>query len=63
MDWRVTHIWREANGVADYLANQGAEGMGLKIFHANQLPRKVQALAKLDTMGLPYIRLQSSLEE
>ena len=34
MNWRISHVWREASGVTDYLANQGVDGMGLKIFLA-----------------------------
>lgn len=52
-----SHVYREANGVADALANLASStGVGHS-FGASTLPDYIQGLARLDKMRLPYVRL------
>ena len=56
---RITfsHVYREANGVADALANLASStGIG-QSFGAFALPDYIQGLARLDKMRIPYVRL------
>nr|XP_027060692.1 uncharacterized protein LOC113687227 [Coffea arabica] len=55
---RITfsHVYREANGVADALANLASStGIG-QSFGAFALPDYIQGLARLDKMRIPYVR-------
>ena len=56
-DWevRVTHCFREANQVADKLANMGIEGnLGVKIYHAP--PVEAREALFFDQMGVAWPR-------
>jgi len=56
-DWevRITHCFREANQVADKLANMGLEGqLGVKLYHAP--PEVVRGALLSDQMGVAWPR-------
>ncbi|XP_071940756.1 uncharacterized protein [Coffea arabica] len=51
-----SHVYREANGVADALANLASStGVGHS-FGASTLPDYIQGLARLNKMRMPYVR-------
>ncbi|CDP11300.1 unnamed protein product [Coffea canephora] len=52
-----THVYREANGVADALANLANSTGVCQNFGASTLPDHIQGLARLDRMRVPYVRL------
>ena len=52
-----THVYREANGVADALANLASSTGVCQSFGASTLPDHIQGLARLDRMRVPYVRL------
>ena len=56
LDWKVSHIFREGNKVADFLAGIGAQS-GIQIeYNSNTAPSRVKALCRLEQMGLPNFR-------
>ncbi|XP_071909894.1 uncharacterized protein [Coffea arabica] len=52
-----THVYREANGVADALVNLASSTGVCQSFGASTLPDHIQGLARLDRMRVPYVRL------
>ncbi|KAL0345710.1 UNVERIFIED_CONTAM: hypothetical protein Sradi_4402300 [Sesamum radiatum] len=58
MEHKLSHIFREGNQVADFLANQACYNQQLCIFNEETIPGKVKGMASLDSLGLPYIRLK-----
>lgn len=58
----VTHIYREANGLADSLANAGCELLSMEVyFMADALPRRSKGIYLLDKAQMPNIRVRKSL--
>ncbi|KAL6580826.1 hypothetical protein OROMI_006749 [Orobanche minor] len=56
MDIHFSHIFREGNAVADFLANQGCERRDFYIHDITQLKGRILGLIKLDKISYPYIR-------
>ncbi|KAL6572402.1 hypothetical protein OROMI_013360 [Orobanche minor] len=56
MDIHFSHIFREGNAVADFLANQGCEQRDFYIHDITQLKGRILGLIKLDKISYPYIR-------
>lgn len=55
----VTHIYREANGLADSLANAGCELLSMEVyFMADALPRRSKGIYLLDKAQMPNIRVR-----
>ena len=52
-----THVYREANGVADALANLASSTGVCQSFNESALPGHIRGLARLDRMHVPYVRL------
>ncbi|KAG2666238.1 hypothetical protein I3760_15G047900 [Carya illinoinensis] len=58
LDYRLTHVFREGNAVADFLAKQGAGGLTRDWFDEKEdLPSQLRGLLRMDRIGLPYLRL------
>ncbi|KAL6550650.1 hypothetical protein OROMI_021138 [Orobanche minor] len=53
---RLSHIFREGNGVADLLANQGCDRRDFFCSTGHDLNGKVLGLIRLDKISYPYIR-------
>ncbi|KAL6543520.1 hypothetical protein OROHE_010142 [Orobanche hederae] len=53
---RFSHIFREGNAVADWLANEGCHRRDFFLYDANNISRKLRGFIKLDKMSYPYIR-------
>ncbi|KAL6582730.1 hypothetical protein OROMI_004808 [Orobanche minor] len=53
---RFSHIFREGNAVADWLANEGCHRRDFFLYNANNISRKLRGFIKLDKMSYPYIR-------
>ena len=54
--WKVSHIFREGNKVADFLAGIGLQ-IGITNFYTKgSCPARVKALCRLDQIGLPNFR-------
>ena len=52
----ITHIYREANAVADNLAALSLESPYVTFQSHQQLPSRARSLINLDAIGYPYIR-------
>ena len=52
-----THVFREANAVADALANLASSTCVCQSFSPSTLPDHIQGLARLDRIRGPYVRL------
>ncbi|OVA11456.1 Ribonuclease H domain [Macleaya cordata] len=55
LDLVVGHVYREVNAPADFMANMGLSSRSDHNFWSNFPPRLV-GLARLDRMGIPYLR-------
>lgn len=53
---RISHIMREGNACADFLANLGAHSQTLVTFGSSDVPHYLRGLINLDRMNLPYFR-------
>ncbi|KAL6550678.1 hypothetical protein OROMI_021166 [Orobanche minor] len=53
---RLSHIYREGNAVADFLANQGFDRRDFFCSDGNNLEGKILGLVRIDRMSYPYIR-------
>lgn len=53
------HRFREVNSVADALARLASSTRSSDTFQPHTLPLKIQGLARLDQVGLPYVRTKS----
>ncbi|CAI9758516.1 unnamed protein product [Fraxinus pennsylvanica] len=53
---QVSHQFREGNQVADLLAKMGAHGVTQRFTSGTDLPMYARGLARLDRIGVPYIR-------
>ncbi|KAL0430779.1 UNVERIFIED_CONTAM: putative ribonuclease H protein [Sesamum radiatum] len=60
MEHKLSHIFREGNQVADFLAHQTCYIQQLCIFHEDTIPGKLKGMASLDSSGFPYIRFKYS---
>ncbi|XP_039129049.1 uncharacterized protein LOC120265234 [Dioscorea cayenensis subsp. rotundata] len=56
--WTVTHVWREANGVADTLAKMGGAGNEF-IFTTDDVPANILSLVVDDASGKLYTRVKT----
>ena len=56
LDVRFTHIYREANAVADYLANEECCNQGSLLATVEPTQGRLKGLLRLDRLGCPYIR-------
>lgn len=54
--WKVSHIFREGNKVADYLAEIGLQSVSMTTFSRDSAPARVKALCRMDQLGLPNFR-------
>ncbi|PKU70821.1 hypothetical protein MA16_Dca010801 [Dendrobium catenatum] len=52
----MTHIFREGNACADWLAKKGCQISVVEEFGEPELPLVLHGLVRLDKLGLPYIR-------
>ncbi|KAL6550656.1 hypothetical protein OROMI_021144 [Orobanche minor] len=55
-NFRLTHIFREGNGIADLLANQGCIRRDFVCSNGHDLRGKILGLIRLDKISFPYIR-------
>lgn len=58
METRVTHIYREGNKPADFLATMGCAATQLQKFSYGNSPRQLLALIRMDQLGLPSFRFR-----
>ncbi|XP_042964017.1 uncharacterized protein LOC122298309 [Carya illinoinensis] len=56
MEYRLNHVFREGNAVADFLAKMGAGGLTMDWSFNDTLPEQLRGLLRLDRIGLPYLR-------
>jgi hypothetical protein len=56
-EFRVSHIYREGNHIADALANQGLSKNSLEVWNA--IPSDIRSLFVKDRLGLPNYRFIS----
>ncbi|KAL0923221.1 hypothetical protein M5K25_007266 [Dendrobium thyrsiflorum] len=56
INYKIFHIYREANCCADWLAKFGCHLDIQKVFNRGELPHLVKGMVNLDKAGLPYIR-------
>ncbi|EOY25454.1 Uncharacterized protein TCM_026877 [Theobroma cacao] len=54
--FRLTHIFREGNQAADFLANRGHEHQSLQVITVAQ--GKLRGMLRLDQTSLPYVRFK-----
>ncbi|XP_012850055.1 PREDICTED: uncharacterized protein LOC105969825 [Erythranthe guttata] len=59
LEYRITHIYREGNKVADALANLGCQTELARTFTTAELPRPIQQMIRMDQLGYPSFRRQS----
>lgn len=56
MEYRVSHVYREGNVVADFLAKRGVERLNIDWYaDCNTLPSQLHGLFRMDKIGLPYL--------
>lgn len=53
----ISHIFREANTVADLLASQACSNNCNSFYSSSELPRNIKGAARLDKLGMPSIRI------
>ncbi|XP_077253759.1 uncharacterized protein LOC143892780 [Tasmannia lanceolata] len=56
ISWEISHIWREANGAADYLSKKDYPSKGISLPPV-QLPHDLKAIITADSNGTQYLRL------
>ncbi|PKU64272.1 Putative ribonuclease H protein [Dendrobium catenatum] len=56
LDYKISHIWREGNAAADFLAKNGAVLLQDTYYDPNNIPFPLRGIINLDKSGLPYIR-------
>jgi len=56
MEVHITHVYREGNSVADFLANDGFVHKRFSLYNINDTKGKLLGLLRLDKMGYPYFR-------
>ncbi|XP_077220980.1 uncharacterized protein LOC143854760 [Tasmannia lanceolata] len=55
VDWKVTHVWREANLVADFLSKEDCPCKGDDI-PPSSIPNPLKDIIATDSAGVPYTR-------
>ncbi|KAG6431207.1 hypothetical protein SASPL_109284 [Salvia splendens] len=55
-NFKISHIWREGNKVADYLAKQGGSHTHRITFNQDTAPSIVKAMVHMDRLGIPNVR-------
>ncbi|KAG6538552.1 hypothetical protein ZIOFF_003676 [Zingiber officinale] len=53
---RCTHIYREGNAAADFLANQAYQVEGERVMEGQEIDGLLLGICRMDRLGLPYIR-------
>ncbi|KAG6488350.1 hypothetical protein ZIOFF_049593 [Zingiber officinale] len=53
---RCTHIYREGNAAADFLANQAYQVEGERVMEGQEIVGLLLGICRMDRLGLPYIR-------
>ncbi|KAG6488356.1 hypothetical protein ZIOFF_049599 [Zingiber officinale] len=53
---RCTHIYREGNAAADFLANQAYQVEGERVMEGQEIDGLLLGICRMDRVGLPYIR-------
>ncbi|XP_042387015.1 uncharacterized protein LOC121978787 [Zingiber officinale] len=53
---RCTHIYREGNAAADFLANQAYQVEGERVMEGQEIGGLLLGICRMDRLGLPYIR-------
>ncbi|KAG6469540.1 hypothetical protein ZIOFF_070469 [Zingiber officinale] len=53
---RCTHIYREGNAAADFLANQAYQVEGERVTEGQEIVGLLLGICRMDRLGLPYIR-------
>ncbi|KAI0530933.1 hypothetical protein KFK09_000481 [Dendrobium nobile] len=56
INFSITHIYREANYAAYFLANFGCNLLEFREFMGPALPTSIDGITRLDCLGLPYVR-------
>ena len=56
VEWKVSHIFREGNKAADFLAGLGLQSGERITYTRSSTPSLVKALCRLDQLGLPNFR-------
>ena len=56
VNWKVTHIFREGNKAADFLAGVGVGSGRMNVYTRSSVPARVKVLCRLDQWGLPNFR-------
>ncbi|KAL0431296.1 UNVERIFIED_CONTAM: hypothetical protein Sradi_0755600 [Sesamum radiatum] len=56
IEFKVSHIFREGNQIADLFANQACLADELSVIRPEQITGRAKGLIKLDTYQLPYFR-------
>ncbi|KAL6570169.1 hypothetical protein OROMI_014683 [Orobanche minor] len=57
---RFSHIFREGNAVADWLANHGCDRKDFFLHNVYSISGKLLGVIKLDKMSYPYIRIKKT---
>ncbi|KAG6427667.1 hypothetical protein SASPL_111913 [Salvia splendens] len=60
---KISYIAREGNKPADFLAEQGLEGQGLRVFDQYTAPTRLKALVEMEANGIPNFRFQTRWAE
>ncbi|KZV49641.1 hypothetical protein F511_08962 [Dorcoceras hygrometricum] len=58
---RITHIHREGNAPADFLASLGMEKRAYAEYFGSTFDKRLVGLCKLDRIGCPYLRIARKL--
>ncbi|KAL8557851.1 hypothetical protein ACS0TY_005088 [Phlomoides rotata] len=58
---RVTHIFREGNRPADYMARRGSTSSALHLLTTQTVPRFFMTLVRMDQIGYPSFRYLDSM--
>lgn len=56
MQYKVEHVYREANQSADFFAKQGESGISQSYICQDDLPQQVKGMIRLDFLGVPSLR-------
>ncbi|KAL2228320.1 UNVERIFIED_CONTAM: putative ribonuclease H protein [Sesamum indicum] len=56
VEYKITHIYREGNKAADYLANLACSTNSSKLLKGKELQGQLVGIIECDRQGIPYIR-------
>ncbi|KAK4382455.1 putative ribonuclease H protein [Sesamum angolense] len=56
MEYRISHIYREGNKAADYLANLACSTQSSRVFRGDELEGQISGIIWCDRSSIPYIR-------